>query len=129
MKKTIFVVLACVLTSLFTSAYAGVNYFTDRTVTSPISIQKLTYTINLGDITALGQDEIAKTLDGLFQEVEEFATTEEKKNLEYAVTVIAGLEIEGLKSKVKIDVTGPCHELAPKAKKIVKEVLKELSME
>lgn len=129
MKKTIFVVLVCVLTSLFTSAYAGVNYFTDRTVTSPISIQKLTYTINLGDITTLGQDEIAKTLDTLFKDVEELAVAEEKKKVEYAVTVIVGLEIDGLKSKVKIDVTGPCYELAPKAKKIVKEMLKELSME
>ncbi len=122
--KKLFFVFVCVLTSVFSYAYANTGCTNNLAVgieKSPIDIQQIAYTLHLGDITNVSNGEVTNSISNFISQIPS------PSELDCSVTVTAEVNAGVVKGTIEVTVSGPCDEIAKKGKDIAEKIIKDIN--
>ena len=112
MKKKLFFIV-CFWVALTTSSVMANNCLDN------VSASKITYTVNLGDISGMNEVEINNLIDNALANIDKMHANE--LQCEVAVEMYAGI------TKVTGKVSGDCSEVAVTAKKLANDLVEAFS--
>ena len=119
MKKLISLLMLSGMFLFAGSSYANttVNKLVKSEIVSNDKI--VSYTLDLGDVSNVSETEIAETIQKFIE-----TNLMQASQLECSITITVNAEVGVIGGTISVTVTGPCDEIAAKAQKIAKDLVK-----